>query len=205
MTLSDNLIQQASARYHARYSDATYKIIQRAVIADLYESFDKPNWEEHFEMRLSQPTPNRLMNSITDAASEICQWPGFENKLIPLARELVLQQVSWVTIQLILEYLHRFEDAGDTGSADLCATVQVMQFILKAQPVLQEAAASAGDIHTSRGRAAHALLVAAEQLARTANLLVSGEGDPSYISEKIIHAVGCITSSQQEEPLNLLR
>jgi hypothetical protein len=70
---------------------------------------------------------------------------------------------------------------------------------MKAQPVLQEAAASAGDIHTSRGRAAHDLLIAAEQL------LLSGEGDLFYISEKVAHATAHLASALQEEPLRHLR
>jgi hypothetical protein len=125
--------------------------------------------------------------------------------LIRLAQDLVLQRMGWTTIELIGGYLQRFEEPEDTWSADLLATAQVTQFILKSQPVLHEAAASAGDIHTSRGRAAHDLLVAAGQLMRAAHLILSGEGDPSYIAEKIRQAAERIASAQQEDPVKPLR
>ena len=64
-------IQQASDRYHAHYLDTSYKAIQRAIIADLYGTVDSPDWEQLLEARLSHTVPNRLMNVITDAASEI--------------------------------------------------------------------------------------------------------------------------------------
>jgi hypothetical protein len=196
-------IQQASDRYHVHYSDVSYKAIQRAVIADLYGPDDTPDWEQQFEARLSHTMPNRLMNTVTDAASEICQWRGFQGSLIRLGQELVLHRVSWATTQLIVDYLHRFEMSEETYSVDLHATVQAMHFILKAQPVLQEAAASACDIHSSRGRAAHDLLVAAEQLTRAAQLLLSGEGDLSYMSEKIMCATERIALAQSEKPFHV--
>ena len=199
MSQSHDPIQQASDRYHAHYSDVSYKAIQRAIIADLYGPVDTPDWEQLFDMRLSHTIPNRLMNTITDVASEICQWPGFQGSLPRLAQDIVLHRVSWATIQLIVDYLHRFEALGETWSADLLTTTQVTQFVLKAQPVLQEAAASAGDIHTSRGRAAHELLVAAEQLTRAAHLLLNGESELSYVLEKITHATDRIASALQEK------
>lgn len=205
MTQHHDPSQQASARYHACYSDADYKVIQRALIADLYGPSDRPGWEEQLQMRLGQLIPNRLMNAVTDAASEICHWPGFEGSLLRLAQELLIQRVSWTSVQLIADYLHRFEMPGEMGSADLKVTVQVLRYILKAQPVLLEAGASAGDIHSSRGRTAHSLLVAAEQLTRAAQLLLSGEGDLFYITEKITHATDRIASIWQEEPLKRLR
>lgn len=172
MSQSHDLIQQASDRYHAHYSDVSYKSIQRAIIADLYGAVDTPNWEQLFDVRLSYTIPNRLMNMITDAASEICQWPGFQGSLPRLVQELVLQRVSWATIQLIADYLHRFEAPRETWSADLLTTIQVTHFILRAHPVLQEAVASASEIHSWQGRAAHDLLVAAEQLIRASQLLL---------------------------------
>lgn len=205
MTQHNDPIQQASDRYHAHYSDVSYKAIQRAVIVDLYGSAETPEWEAKLDRRLSDPIPNRLMNLITDATSEICQWPGFEGQWMRLAQELVLQRISWTTIQLIVDYLYRFEAPGETWSADLHAVIQVMYFILKAQPVLQEASACASEIHTARGRAAHNLVVAAEQLTRAAQLLLAGEGDMSYISEKITHATENVTSALQEESLKSLR
>ncbi len=201
MSQSTDPIQQASDRYHAHYSDVSYKAIQRAIIADLYGPGDTHDWEHLLEVRLSQEIPNRLMNTITDAASEICQWPGFQESLPRLAQELVLQRVSWATTQLIVEYLHRFEASQETYSADLHVMLQTIHFIVKAQPVLQESAASAGDIHTSRGRAAHELLVAADHLTRAAYLLLSGEGDLSYITEKITHATERVASALQEKSL----
>jgi hypothetical protein len=98
-------VQQASDRYHAHYSDVCYKAIQRAIITELYGPVSTSDWEQQFEARLSHTVPNRLMNTITDAASEICQWPGFQGSLTRLAQELVLQRVSWTTIQLIVDYL----------------------------------------------------------------------------------------------------
>ena len=201
MSQSYDPIQQASDRYHAHYSDVSYKEIQHAIIADLYGPVNTPDWEQLFEVRLSHTIPNHLMNTITDAASEVCQWPGFEGSLARLAQELVLQRVSWETTQLIGDYLHRFEEPQETYSLDLHVTVQAMHFIIKAQPVLQEASASAGDIHTSRGRAAHDLLVASEQLMRAAHLLLSEEEDLSYITEKITHATERVMSAHQEEAL----
>ena len=201
MSQSYDPMQQASDRYHAYYSDVSYKAIQRAIIADLYGPVDTSDWEQLFEGRLSHTVPNRLMNTITDSASEICQWPGFQGSLPRLAQKLVLQRVSWATIQLIVEYLQRFEAPEETYSADLLVTIRATQFIVKAQPVLQEAAVSAGDIHTSRGRAAHDLLVASEQLTRAAQLLLGGEVDLSYISEKITNATDHVVSALREEPL----
>lgn len=200
MTQHQDSIQQASDRYHACYSDVSYKAIQRAVIVDLYGAEMIPDWEQMFEARLSHVIPNQLMNAITDAASEICHWPGFEGSLTHLAQELALHGTGWATIQLIVDYLQRFEEPQETYSADLKATIQVTQFILKVHPVLQEAAASAGDIHSSRGRSAHDLLVAAEQVTRAAQLLLNGEDDMSYISGKIIQATDHITSAWQEKP-----
>ena len=106
--------------------------------------------------------------------------------------------MSWTTTQLVVDYLHRFEESQETYSVDLRATIQATSFILKVQSVLQEAAASASDIHTSKGRAAHHLLVAAEQLSWAAHLMLGGESDLFYIWEKITHATDCVYAVRRE-------
>jgi hypothetical protein len=138
------------------------------------------------------------MNTITDAASEICQWPGFEGSLIRFAQELVLRRVGWTTIQLIVDYLHQFEDRDETFSTDLQATVQATRLAYKSETVVNEAAACASEIHSWRGRAAHDLLVATEQLVRAAQLLLNAEDDMAYIQEKIRSASDRIASANQE-------
>ena len=189
--------QQAAARYHARYSNPAYVAVQRAVITDLYGPPGLPGWENLLDTRLGQDIPNRLMNLVIDAASDICGWPGFEGRLLCLARAAAVHRLSENTLNVMRDHLKRFEDTGDTYADDFRATTLALLHAGAAQPEVLESARCASGIHSWQGRAAHDLLVAAEELTRAAEILLSG-GDPFYMREKANRAVERIVSAMQE-------
>ena len=171
--------------------------VQRAVISDLYGPPDQPGWENLFDTRLGEDIPNRLMNLVIDAASDICGWPGFEGRLLRLAREAAAHHLSENTLNAMCDHLKRFENAGESYADDFRATTLALLHAGVAQPEVLEAARCASEIHSWQGRSAHDLLVAAEQLARAADILLSGD-DPFYMREKVNRAVERIVSGLQE-------
>lgn len=189
--------QQAAAHYHAHYSNSVYVTIQRAVISDLFGSPGLPEWENLFDARLGEEIPNRLMNLVIDAASEICGWPGFEGRLLRLAREAAVHRLSENTLNAIRDHLKRFEQVGDTRADDFRAVALALQRAGVTQPGVLEAARCTSEIHSWQGRAAHNLLVAAEGLIRAAEILLL-EDDVFYAREKVQGAVERVVSALKE-------
>ena len=127
----------------------------------------------------------------------ICNWPGFEGRLLRLAREAAAHRLSENTLNAMCDHLKRFENAGETYADDFRATTLALSHAGAAQPEVLEAARCASEIHSWQGRAAHDLLVAAEELTRAADILLSGD-DPFYMREKVNRAVERIVSAMQE-------
>jgi len=197
MTIPQKDSQQAAARYHAHYSNSAYVTIQRAVISDLFGSPGLPEWENLFDTRLGEEIPNRLMNLVIDAASELCGWPGFEGRLLRLTREAAAHRLSENTLNAIRDHLKRFEEAGDTRADDFRSVAMALQRAGSVQPDILKAARCASEIHSWRGRAAHDLLVAAEGLVRAAEILLL-EDDAFYAREKVQRAVERVVSALKE-------
>jgi hypothetical protein len=151
MTSPQQDSQQAAARYHTRYSNCAYVNIQRAVISDLFGSPGLPEWENLFDARLGEEIPNRLMNLVIDAASEICGWPGFEGRLLRLAREAAAHRLSENTLNAIRDHLKRFEEIGDTRANDFRAVALALQRAGAVQPEVREVARYASEIHSLAG------------------------------------------------------
>lgn len=182
----------AAEKYNMRYSNATYAAVQRAVITDLYGSFDQ------LEERLGHETPNRLMNAVTDAASEICDWPGFEGGIQRLLSEVLRHPLSDETLDLIVVHLKRFQNIDNTYAEDFRSTVKAMRHLHQAQPQLLDATGAASDIHNWQGRSAHDLLASAHFMTEAADLLLQHHTDTAYIAEKLQKGLNRLNGALEE-------
>lgn len=175
--------QQALARYHAAYDNAIYTNIRRLILTQSTTD------DEHV---------TDFMNSLIDACLECCGSPRHSGAHIRLARLAAQLNLDDVIIDVIYQYLLTFQQARCTTADDFEAITKALIRACPGRSRIGEAVAHANGIHSWRGRAAYHLLAAAEDLMKSAQLLLQHHEDEVYIQEKLKRGMGRITMALRE-------
>ena len=187
--LTDDTERQAAAlvRYQAQYNNETYQTVQIAVISDLYgEAFAVDAATR--ETLLDKEVPNLLMNLLTDTALSMCGYPYPQDKRQTLVNAALQQNLSAETIRLMSQHLENFEVEGDYFSADFENTALTLLKVGAIRTELAGGISVSSAIHGTKGRAAHYLLKVVVAFLHTAELLLKGENNQSYVNEKLMQA-----------------
>ena len=185
--LTDDTERQAVAlvRYQAQYNNETYQAVQIAMIGDLYgEAFAEDVAIR--ETLLDKLEPNLLMNLVTDTALTICGYPYPQDKRQTLVNAALQHDLSPETIRLMSQHLENFETEGGHFSADFENTALTLLKIGAVRTELAGGIAVSSALHGTKGRAAHYLLKAAAAFLHTAELLLKGESNQTYLNEKLM-------------------
>ena len=163
--------QTALQHYNTNFNNKAYQAIASHLAQDLRA--------ERESLRVSD-----AMNLLSDTAFQVCGHPHYTDASLKLAIFCGQNNVSIVTIDLMADYLRRFQIKPDNVIEDFEATAKALLRGYASFDSLHSAATAANGIHTWQGRVAYDLMVAAEYLTQAAiHLLV--HGNLSYIREKL--------------------
>jgi hypothetical protein len=185
--LTDDTERQAVAlvRYQAQYNNETYQAVQTDVIGDLYgEAFAVDAATR--ETLLNKEVPSLLMNLLTDTALSICGYPYPQDKRQLLVNTALQHNLSAKTIRLMSQHLENFEAEGGHFSANFENTALTLLKVGAIRTDLAGGISVSSAIHGTKGRAAHYLLKAAAAFLHTAELLLKGENNQTYLNEKMM-------------------
>jgi len=171
-------------RYHARYDNNEYQAVTQKLADALHVERDSS-------------TASDAANLVTDAALGLCGHPSYTNGWRVLAVLCGQQRIPADVVDALHTYLSLYAQNGDTAVDDFAATVKALTLSYTALDALQSAVPHANGIHGWQGRAAYQLLATSDYLVQAAIQLL-GNGDESYISEKLHHGVQRLTGALHE-------
>lgn len=166
-----NTIQTALQHYNTYFDNQKYQAIAMHLAQDLHA--------ERESLRVAD-----AMNLVSDAAFQVCGHPDYPEAYLKLAIFCGQNNVNIMTIDLIADYLRRFQTKPVTIIDDFEATAKALLQSYASFDALHSAATASNAIHTWQGRIAYDLLVAAEYLTQAAIHLLM-DGNLSYIREKL--------------------
>jgi hypothetical protein len=126
------------------------------------------------------------MNLLTDTALSMCGYPYTQDKRQTLVNTALQHNLSAQTIRLMSQHLENFEAAGGHFSADFENTALTLLKVTAIQTELAKVISISSATHGTKGRAAHYLLKAATAFLHTAELLLKGENNQTYLNEKLM-------------------
>ena len=163
--------QSALKHYNTHFNNKAYQAIGTHLAQDLRADRES--------LRVSD-----VMNMLSDVAFQISGHPHYTHASLKLAIFCGQNNVSIVTIDLMADYLRRFQMKPDNVIEDFQATAKALLRGYVSFDGLHSAAIAANGIHSWQGRIAYDLLVAAEYLTQAAIHLLM-HGNLSYIREKL--------------------
>ena len=175
-------VELALRHYHRHYDNAEFKALQSALVSDTCGAYQASE-PALLERALCLPELYALGNGVTDVALQICGHPNVQGRDVTLMRNLCEARVSAETVRLISQYFERFEGEGSVFSADFeHATLALLYLNDLSLPKIGE---HTNLIHSWCGNLADDALWAMDALAATAQALLLGETDVSYLGEKL--------------------
>jgi hypothetical protein len=166
-----NTIQQALQHYNTHFDNQKYQAIATHLAQDLRSDRET--------LRVAD-----TMNLLSDVAFQVSGHPHYTNASLKLAIFCGQNNICIVTIDLMADYLRRFQIKPDNVIEDFQATAKGLLRGYASFDTLHSAATAANGIHSWQGRVAYDLLVAAEYLTQAAIHLLM-HGNLSYIREKL--------------------
>lgn len=163
--------QSALQHYNIHFDNLKYEAIAAHLSQDLRADRES--------LRVSD-----VLNMLSDVAFQISGHPHYTHASLKLAIFCGQNNVSIVTIDLMADYLRRFQIKPDTAIEDFQAAAKALLRGYVSFDGLHSAATAANSIHSWQGRIAYDLLVAAEYLTQAAIHLLM-HGNLSYIREKL--------------------
>lgn len=179
-----NTIQTALQHYNIYFDNQKYQAIALHLAQDLRADRES--------LKVSD-----AMNLVSDVAFQIVQHPHYTEAYLKLAIYCGQNNVSIVTIDLMTDYLRRFQSEPDPIIDDFEATAKALLRAYISFDTLHSAATAANGIHSWQGRVAYDLLVAAEYLTHAAIHMLM-HGNLSYIREKLQSAFWHIKGALHE-------
>jgi hypothetical protein len=107
-------------------------------------------------------------------------------------------KLSDKTTDTVHRYLLTFQQTGINAADDFAAIAKALIRTYAGQHAIGEASAYANGVHSWQGRTAYHLLVAAEYLTKSAELLLDQYGNDAYLREKLQHGLNRITNALYE-------
>lgn len=194
--------EQALARYHAAYDNVIYTHIRLRVTADAIGAdaigADTIGADADFARHADDTAVVDFMNTLIDVCLECCGSNRHSGAHIRLARLASWTKLSQATINTVYQYLLLFQRAGISAAEDFESIAKGLARVYVGQMEVSMAAAHANGVHSWQGRAAYQLLVAAEYLAKSAELLLERHDDDAYLREKLKHGLNRITGALYE-------
>lgn len=179
--------EQALAIYHKRFDAALFREIQIALVHDVCGAY-QAHQPVLRERALALPELNAIMNLVIDSCLEVVGHPDWTGRLLRLVMALAQETVSEQTIHLISAYIARFEQAGNTASADMRNAALASQRLKIAMATVRQVSDPVAHIHSQGGNHAHSLLAAAQFLLEATHALLVGETNTDYLGEKLRRA-----------------
>jgi len=190
--MNDKTSKQALDRYHAAYDNTAYTDIRRRVIGDTVSP------DADVELHAGDTVVVDFMNTLIDTCLECCESPQHAGSHILLARAAAWMKLSDKTTDTVHRYLLTFQQTGINAADDFAAIAKALTRTYVGQQAIGEASAYANGVHSWQGRTAYHLLVAAEYLAKSAELLLDQYDNNAYLREKLQHGLNRITNALYE-------
>jgi hypothetical protein len=190
--MNDNIAKQALARYHAAYDNTVYTGLRQRVIRDTVGS------DADLELHAGDTAVVDFMNVLIDTCLECCGSSQHAGAHILLARAAAWMKLSDKTTDTVHRYLLTFQQTGINAADDFAAIAKALTRTYVGQQAIGEASAYANGVHSWQGRTAYHLLVAAEYLAKSAELLLDQYDNNAYLREKLQHGLNRITNALYE-------
>lgn len=190
--MNDNTAKQMLERYHAAYDNTIYTEIRRRVICDTVGP------TADIELHAGDTAVVDFMNALIDACFECCGSSQHARSHILLARVAAWSRLSNETIDTVHRYLLTFQQTGINTADDFAAIVKALTRTYAGQQAIGEASAYANSVHSWQGRTAYHLLVAAEYLTKSAELLLDQYDNDAYLREKLQYGLNRITDALYE-------
>jgi len=191
--MNDSTSKQALARYHAAYDNTIYTDIRYRVIRDTVGP------DADVELHAGDTAVVDLMNALIDTCLECCGSSQHTGAHILMARLAAWSKLSDATIDVVYAYLLTFQQTGINAADDFAAIAKALTRTYTGQQTIGEASAYANGVHSWQGRTAYHLLVAAEYLAKSAELLLLDQyNNDAYLHEKLQHGLNRITNALYE-------
>lgn len=190
--MNDSTSKQVLERYHAAYDNTAYTDIRRRVICDTVG----PN--ANVELHAGDTVVVDFMNTLIDTCLECCGSSQHTGAHILLARLAAWSKLSDETIDAVHRYLLTFQQTGINAADDFAAIAKALTRAYTGQHAIGAASAYANGVHSWQGRTAYHLLVAAECLAKSAELLLDQYDNNAYLRGKLQHGLNRITNALYE-------
>ena len=190
--MNDNTAKQTLGRYHAAYDNTTYTDLRRRVICDIVGPDAK------LELHVSDTIVVDIMNALIDTCLECCGSSQHTGAHILLARLAAWSKISDETIDAVHRYLLTFQQTAINAANDFVAIAKALTRAHAGHQAIGEASAYANGVHSWQGRTAYHLLVAAEYMAKSAELLLDQYDNDAYLREKLQYGLNRITNALYE-------
>ena len=184
--------ERALARYHTAYDNVIYTYIRHQVIADTIGA------DADFARHADDTAVVDFMNTLIDVCLECCGSDRHSGAHIRLARLASWSKLSQATINTVYQYLLIFQQAGINAAEDFESIAKSLARVYAGQMEISMSAAHANGVHSWQGRTAYQLLVAAEYLVKSAELLLDRHDEDAYLREKLMHGLNRITGALYE-------
>lgn len=182
--MTQDLRTAALQRYHDAFDPAQYNAIGELLASNLYTERDD-----------SRVTDGMI--ALQDACLELCGHTDHAGACHRLAVFCGVNSISFNTVDVMRNYLRRFDDRDDVRVEDFDCTARAMLRAYSGLDDLKTATSHANGVHSWQGRAAYALLHAAEYLISAAVHLLQ-HGDETYIRAKLKNSLYLITGALYE-------
>ena len=190
--MNTNISKSVLEQYHAAYDNSVYTSIRfRFIQETVGEDVD-------VDLHAYDTAVVDFMNTLIDTCFECCASPNYAGSHIILARAAAWSKLSPETVEKIYYYLTTFQQVGIVAADDFLSITRALTCAYAVQDRLREASAYANRVHSWQGRAAYHLLVAAEYLTKSVELLLDQYDNASYLNEKLEHGIIRMTSALHE-------
>ena len=190
--MNNNTSKQALERYHAAYDNAVYTELRHHVICDTVGP------DADVELHAGDTVVVDFMNDLIDTCLECCGSSQHTGAHTLLARLAAWSKLSDETIDVVHAYLLTFQQTGINAADDFVAIAKALTCTYTGQQAIGAASAYANGVHSWQGRTAYHLLVAAEYLTKSAELLLDQYDNDAYLREKLQHGLNRITNALYE-------
>jgi hypothetical protein len=181
----------AFAHYNQQYDNSLHQKIQKLLVACLCGSY-QASVPQLLDRALTEPSINKIMNNLTDAALELSGYAKAEGKqrhlLISLFDVFHPNVELENAIELMSQFLAKFEGQDSTASSDFKYAAQTLAFIKRGRDTISKAQESSSMVHGAQGNATNDLVSAASNLLLLAQMIQFGEENIGYIDEKLRQA-----------------
>ena len=192
---------QSLAYYHTRYDNKLWQSIQKSLVTALCGTY-QASVPQLLERGLALPEIHHILNSLIDAAMEICGHPNMQGKqqtLLISILEAGNHKVDFTeALKLMHEFLAKFESEGSNLSADFKHAAETALFVRNIRLIVKSALNTSSMIHNKEGNIANELLSATDNLLLLAERVQLGEGNLGYLNEKLRHVYERLATAEEQ-------